>query len=163
MDQNVRTDTAPVAGSAASEKDEGTAAPLPMHLSTMCRDLDEARRFYTGLLGCPERRATPTSAHFDWFGSQLTLHEVHGYDAQAVHREVDAEDVPVPHFGAALDEAAFHAAAERLEGGGCRFVLAPHKRFVGKGWEQWVLFVLDPSGNAIELKSFTRVPRGVWC
>ena len=26
--------------------------------------------------------------------------------------------------------------------------------FQGKGHEQWVLFVLDPSGNAIEITSF---------
>jgi extradiol dioxygenase family protein len=45
---------------------------------------------------------------------------------------------------------------------GWNFILQPHRRFLGKGWEQWVLFVLDPSGNAIELKSFTQLPPGSW-
>jgi extradiol dioxygenase family protein len=90
------------------------AALAPMHLSMPCHSLAEARSFYGGLLGCSERRATATSAHLDWFGSQLTLHVVEDYNALNLHREVDAENVPVPHFGAALDEASFHAAADRL-------------------------------------------------
>lgn len=138
------------------------AALAPMHLSMPCHSLAEARRFYGEVLGCEERRATQTSVHLDWFGSQLTLHQVEGYNARNLHREVDAEDVPVPHFGAALDEASFLAAADRLTRAGWSFVLQPHRRFLGKGWEQWVLFVLDPSGNAIELKSFTRLSPGSW-
>lgn len=136
--------------------------PFPFHLSLMGHSLAEARRFYTDILGCEERRATPTSVHFDFFGSQLTVHQVEGYNAANVQREVDAEDVPVPHFGAALDEDSFLGVAERLRETNWRFILDPHKRFIGKGHEQWVLFVLDPSGNAIEIKSFTKVGRGAW-
>jgi extradiol dioxygenase family protein len=139
-----------------------SAAALPFHLSTMCHSLAEARRFYGGILGCEERRATPTSVHFDLFGSQLTLHEVKDFNAETLQREVDAEEVPVPHFGGALDEVTFHGIAGRLREAGWSFVLEPHKRFIGKDWEQWVLFVLDPSGNAIELKSFTKAPVGRW-
>jgi extradiol dioxygenase family protein len=134
--------------------------PMPFHLSTMGASLAEARRFYTGLLGCEERRATRTSAHFDFFGSQLTVHEVADYNASNLQGEVDAEDVPVPHFGAALDEATFHAVAQRLKDAGWPFILEPHKRFLDKGHEQWVLFVLDPSQNAIEIKSFTKIGSG---
>ncbi|KST60759.1 hypothetical protein AO398_12810 [Methylobacterium sp. GXS13] len=150
-------------GPDAAAARQAEATLFPMHLSTCCRSLAEARHFYDTLLGCRERRCTPTSVHFDFFGSQLTLHEVAGYNAGNLHREVDAEDVPVPHFGAALDVEAFHAAAKRLVEAGTAFVLEPHKRFLEKGHEQWVLFVLDPSGNAIELKSFTKVPTGTWC
>lgn len=138
------------------------SSPLPFHLSMMCHSLAEARKFYSDILGCPERRATATSAHFDLFGSQLTLHEVEGFNAKTLQRQVDAEDVPVPHFGGAVDESSFHAIANRLNEAGWSFILEPHKRFVDKGWEQWVLFILDPSGNAIELKSFTKVPIGHW-
>jgi uncharacterized protein len=134
--------------------------PMPFHLSTMSASLAETRRFYTGILGCEERRATRTSVHFDFFGSQLTVHQVADYNASNLHREVDAEDVPVPHFGAALDEATFHTVAQRLENAGWPFILEPHKRFLEKGHEQWVLFVLDPSGNAIEIKSFTKIASG---
>ena len=69
--------------------------PFPFHLSIPCHSLAEARRFYGEVLGCEERRATGASAHFDWFGSQLTLHEVEDYIAGNLHREVAGEDVPV--------------------------------------------------------------------
>ena len=141
---------------------EKRTALVPMHLSLISHSLAEARRFYGEILGCQKRRATKTSAHFDWFGSQLTIHAVPDYNARNIHREVDAEDVPVPHFGAAVDEATFHRIAERLSAARWQFVLEPHKRFLKKGWEQWVMVVLDPSGNAIKLKSFTRMPEGTW-
>ena len=126
---------------------EAQSLPFPFHLSMMSHSLAAARKFYTGILGCEERRATDSSVHLNFFGSQLTVHEVDGYNAQNLHREVDAEEVPVPHFGAALDEETFHEVALRLQEAGHDFVLLPHKRFLDKNWEQWVLFVLDPSGN----------------
>lgn len=134
----------------------------PFHLSIISHSLEESRRFYKDIFGCEERRATPTSVHFDWFGSQLTIHEVAGHEARNLHREVDAEEVPVPHFGAALDETSFHRVARNLAEANWDFTLKPHKRFLDKDWEQWVLFVLDPGGNAIEVKSFTRIPKGRW-
>ena len=35
-----------------------------------------------------------------------------------------------------------------------RFVIEPHIRFVGEVGEQSTMFLLDPSGNALEFKSF---------
>jgi uncharacterized protein len=135
--------------------------PAPFHLSTITHSLDEARRFYGDILGCEEKRASPTSVHFDLWGSQLTLHEIADYQAASVQHEVDAEDVPVPHFGVALDEAGFHQIAGRLKEANWPFVLEPHQRFQGNGHEQWVLFVLDPSGNAIEITSlYPKQPPG---
>jgi hypothetical protein len=134
----------------------------PFHLSSMVHDLGVARQFYTGVLGRPELRATPTSLHLDFWGSQLTLHAVEGYNAQSLHREVDAEIVPVPHFGSAITLAEFHDVARRLKEANHPFVLEPHKRFIDKPFEHWVLFVLDPSGNAIEMKHFTKVPPLTW-
>jgi extradiol dioxygenase family protein len=134
----------------------------PFHLSTITHSLADARRFYGEILGCEEKRATGTSVHFDFCGSQLTLHEIKGYSAESVRRDVDAEDVPVPHFGAAIDEPAFHEIAGRLREAGWDFILEPHVRFADKNHEQWVLFVLDPSGNAIEIKSFTKAPPNTW-
>ena len=127
--------------------------PAPFHLSTITHSLEEARRFYGSILACEEQRTTPTSVHFDLCGNQLTLHEIADYQAADVQREVDAADMPVPHFGVTLDEAGFHQMAGRLEEANWPFLLEPHQRFVDEGHEQWVLFVLDPSGNAIEIKS----------
>ena len=127
--------------------------PAPFHLSTITHSLAEARRFYGSILGCEEKRATPTSVHFDLCGNQLTFHEIADYQAASTQREVDGADMPVPHFGVALDEAGFHQIARRLEEANWPFLLEPHQRFQDNEHEQWVLFVLDPSGNAIEIKS----------
>jgi len=134
----------------------------PFHLSTVVHDLEAARRFYKAILGRPELRSTPTSLHLDFFGSQLTLHGVPGYNAQALHMEVDAEIVPVPHFGAALTMQEFNELADRLHAANYPFVLEPYIRFAGKPFEHWVLFILDPSGNALEMKHFTQLPAYTW-
>jgi len=135
----------------------------PFHLSLCCRTLEEAREFYTGLLGCAEKRATKTSVHIDFFGNQLTLHALgEDYSATSIHREVDAEDVPVPHFGGVFSIANFHKIAEKLKAVDYPCVLEPHVRFLDKPHEQWIVFILDPAGNAIEIKAFTKIPEGTW-
>ena len=44
--------------------------------------------------------------------------------------------------------------AERLKAAGTSFVIEPHTRFKGEAGEQSTMFFLDPSGNALEFKSF---------
>ena len=70
------------------------------------------------------------------------------------HNEVDGHDVPVPHFGVVLDWDDFHALAARLREGGMKFVIEPYVRFQGLVGEQATMFFRDPSGNALEFKSF---------
>ncbi|MEB3359903.1 MAG: VOC family protein [Synechococcales bacterium] len=135
---------------------------LPFHLSMCVNDLDEARHFYCNILGLEERRASKTSAHFDFYGCQLTCHHVPGFSAKNLQREVDAENVPVPHFGVALPYAEFEKLKNSLIANDIQFVLRPHVRFIGKGHEQHVMFVEDPSGHGIELKSFTKAPAKTW-
>ncbi len=122
----------------------------PMQLSTLCHSLDRARYFYGDVLGCEEQRHTPTSVHLAFFGHQLTLHCNPEYNAVSTHLEVDAEDVPVPHFGAALKGAEFQRIAKRLREANWPFVIEPQPRDLDN--EQEMLCVLDPSGNAIVLQ-----------
>ena len=49
------------------------------------------------------------------------------------------------------------ALAERLRAAGTRFVIEPHVRFQGQPGEQATLFLLDPSGNALEFKAFADI------
>jgi extradiol dioxygenase family protein len=49
---------------------------------------------------------------------------------------------------------AWQALAERLKAAGTRFVIEPHIRFPGEPGEQATMFLLDPSGNALEFKAF---------
>lgn len=141
---------------------EVTPRLVPFHLSIPVTSLAETRKFYRDILGVEERRASATSAHFDFFGSQLTCHEVSGYTAWNLWQEVDAEDVPVPHFGAALSYEQFARVRDSLTSHGIDLILKAHVRFIDKGHEQHVLFVTDPTGHGIEIKSFTKVGVGEW-
>jgi len=47
--------------------------------------------------------------------------------------------------------------AERLRRGGVSFVIEPHVRFKGAPGEQATMFLFDPSGNALEFKSFRNI------
>ena len=62
--------------------------------------------------------------------------------------------MPVPHFGVLLDPADWRALADRLLAAGVEFVIEPHTRFAGEVGEQSTMFLLDPSGNALEFKAF---------
>ena len=44
------------------------------HLAFNVTDLDEARRFYGGVLGCTEGRSELTWVDFDFFDHQISLH-----------------------------------------------------------------------------------------
>ena len=44
--------------------------------------------------------------------------------------------------------------ADRLEGAAADFLIPPTVRFKGEVGEQATMFVRDPSGNALEFKSF---------
>lgn len=135
---------------------------VPFHLSMCVTDLEKTRYFYKEILGIEERRASKSSAHFDFFGTQLTCHHLPGYNAKNVQREVDAEDVPVPHFGAALNLEEFEKVKERLLANDTKFIKKPRVRFIGKNHEQHVMFIEDPSGHGIEIKSFTKAPERTW-
>jgi extradiol dioxygenase family protein len=125
----------------------------PFHLAFPVHDLVSARAFYGGLLGCPEGRSAEDWIDFDFFGHQIVAHLDPFMEARRHHNPVDGHDVPVPHFGAVLDMAAWEAMAERLKAGGATFVIEPTVRFRGKPGEQATMFFLDPSGNALEIKA----------
>jgi extradiol dioxygenase family protein len=44
--------------------------------------------------------------------------------------------------------------AEKLKAAGTSFIIEPYIRFKGEVGEQATMFFLDPSGNALEFKSF---------
>ena len=125
----------------------------PFHLALPVDDLDAARGFYGGVLGCREARSADTWVDFDLYGHQLSLHLAAGAGTVA-HNDVDGDAVPIPHFGAVLDMPAWRALAERLRASGVAFILEPHVRFEGRPGEQATLFVRDPAGNALEFKGF---------
>ena len=124
------------------------------HLAFPVDDLQKARAFYGGLLGCPEGRSSDSWVDFDFYGHQIVAHLA---PEEAGHRNtsaVDGHDVPVRHFGAILTMAAWEALAKRLKDAAVKFIIEPHVRFKGQVGEQATMFFLDPSGNALEFKAF---------
>ena len=129
-------------------------ALAPFHLAFPVDDLPAARRFYADLLGCPEGRSSGEWIDFNLYGHQIVAHLAPKKTEGDHHNPVDGHEVPVPHFGVVLDWDDFHALAERLRAGGVSFVIEPYIRFAGQVGEQATMFFLDPSGNALEFKSF---------
>ena len=68
--------------------------------------------------------------------------------------EVDGDAVPVRHFGVILEWTEWQTLRERLEAAAVKFIIAPRIRFAGQAGEQATMFISDPSGNALEFKSF---------
>ena len=125
------------------------------HLAMPVHDLAAARSFYGDLLGCREGRSSDSWVDFDLYGHQFVAHLDHsGSVVVALTNPVDGNDVPVPHFGVLLSPAQWEALAARLRASGTTFVIEPHTRFAGEVGEQSTMFLLDPSGNALEFKAF---------
>ena len=120
---------------------------MPVH------DLAAARSFYGELLGCPEGRSAEHWVDFDLFGHQFVAH-LSPTTTPRITNPVDGDEVPVPHFGVLLSPADWQALASRLRDAGTIFVIEPHTRFAGETGEQSTMFLLDPSGNALEFKAF---------
>jgi len=124
------------------------------HLAFPVRDLAEARAFYGGLLGCPEGRSSKAWVDFDFHGHQLVAHLSTIESDAAATSDVDGERVPVRHFGIIMDPSAWRVLADRLIAASVQFLIAPQTRFAGQVGEQSTLFIVDPSGNALEFKAF---------
>ena len=123
------------------------------HLAMPVHDLAAARDFYGGVLGCPEGRSSEAWVDFDLFGHQFVAH-LSTTMTERITNPVDGDDVPVPHFGVLLDPDDWRSLADRLVDAGTEFVIEPHTRFAGEVGEQSTMFLLDPSGNALEFKAF---------
>jgi uncharacterized protein len=134
-----------------------TPAMPPFHLAFPVHDLADARRFYGGLLGCPEGRSAREWVDFDFYGHQIVAHLAPDECGPNRLNAVDGHGVPVRHFGVVLSMAQWQALAERLRAAGTRFVIEPYIRFKGEAGEQATMFFLDPSGNAIEIKAFANM------
>ena len=126
----------------------------PFHLAFPVHDLDQARAFYGGLLGCPEGRSADSWIDFDLLGHQIVAHLDPAMQPRPHYNPVDGHDVPVPHFGVVLDWERWQDLANRLAKAGVTFAIAPTIRFKGQVGEQATMFFFDPSGNALEFKAF---------
>ncbi|HET9329629.1 MAG TPA: VOC family protein, partial [Steroidobacteraceae bacterium] len=94
-------------------------ALTPFHVAVQVRDIDEARRFYGGVLGCQEGRSARDWVDFDLYGHQFVCHlnPQLGRDGRlsSHFNPVDGHGVPVPHCGVVLEPAAWEELATRLK------------------------------------------------
>jgi uncharacterized protein len=128
---------------------------MPFHIAFPVDDLDAARQFYGGLLGCPEGRSSSQWIDFNLFGHQIVAHLKPSSKVEKTHHNpVDGHEVPVPHFGVVLTMEQWQSLAERLRAVGTHFIIEPYIRFKGEVGEQATMFFLDPAGNALEFKAF---------
>ncbi|MEE8527236.1 MAG: VOC family protein [Gammaproteobacteria bacterium] len=125
----------------------------PFHLAFPVDDITEARRFYAEILGCAIGRESKRWIDFDFFGHQITAHLVRADRTTAISN-VDGDSVPIGHFGLILAWNDWHSLRDRLTSLDIPFIIGPRIRFQGQAGEQATLFVHDPSGNALEFKSF---------
>lgn len=126
----------------------------PFHLAVPVHNLAAASDFYCGLLGCETGRTAARWIDLNFFGHQVSLHLVDDHGGSIDTNPVDGDKVPARHFGIVLDMADWQALADRLENANCEFLIAPRIRFAGEVGEQATMFLHDPSGNALEFKSF---------
>ena len=124
------------------------------HLAFPVDDLEAAREFYGGVLECEEGRSSDHWIDFNLYGHQIVTHLAPGKAGVRSANHVDADDVPVPHFGIVLPMDAWKELAEKLKAKRIEFIIEPKVRFVGEVGEQATMFFLDPSGNALEFKGF---------
>jgi extradiol dioxygenase family protein len=126
----------------------------PFHLAIPVHNLDECRAFYRDTLNCEEGRSSDHWVDFNFFGHQLVIHYKPKSDEALHTNPVDGKDVPVPHFGVVFDWDVFHQFANDIKVKGINFIIEPYIRFKGETGEQATMFFKDPSGNALEFKSF---------
>ncbi len=133
----------------------------PFHLAIPVKDLQSTREFYGQVLGLEEGRASDEWIDWNFFGHQLTTHLSDEAKFKVAANAVDGKAVPCRHFGVVLAWDDWHALKERLEAevNAIKFIIKPYIRFKGEIGEQATMFFLDPSGNALEFKSFQDISR----
>jgi len=123
------------------------------HLAFPVTDLEQAKKFYTEILGCKVGRHSKNWIDFDFHGHQIVAH-YHSTMPECPTCDVDGKQVPMRHFGLLLNRPDWQELADKLEKGNIDFLISPHIRFEGEIGEQATMFIQDPAGNGLEFKSF---------
>jgi len=128
------------------------------HLAIPAGNLDVAIKFYCDVLGCDRGKAEfkyPDAwADINFWGNELTLHATDPSKKNSGERHnVDMGNVSVPHFGIHLDKDSFLKLKERLIQKKIKFIDPPYVRFKGEEKEQETMFIEDPNGNCMEIKT----------
>ena len=126
----------------------------PFHLAFPVKNLLETELFYTKFLGCTIGRTSKEWIDFNFHGHQITAHLSPDSCDLVNNNKVDNKSVPVRHFGLIMAWNDWQIAKDKLIQNKAQFIIEPYIRFKNKPGEQATLFIVDPSLNGIELKSF---------
>ncbi len=126
----------------------------PFHLAFPINDIEETKSFYKKHFNCEIGREDKKWVDFDFYGHQLSAHLRPEELKNTKKNSVDGKDVPVRHFGVILEWETWHQLSSKLKENNIDFIINPYIRFKGEVGEQATMFFLDPSGNALEFKSF---------
>ena len=126
----------------------------PFHLAIPVNNLEKCRTFYKNVLELEEGRHSDHWVDFNFFGHQLVIHFDKNEIKSKKSNPVDGKNVHVPHFGVVLKWDEFHKFSKVLKEKEINFIIEPYTRFKGLVGEQATMFFKDPSGNALEFKSF---------
>ena len=126
----------------------------PFHLAIPVDNIEISRNFYTKMLGFKEGRCDIKWVDYDFFGHQLVIHLDKSQNRDKSFNSVDGHDVPIPHFGVVLKWKDWEVFSKKINDLNIKFIIKPYIRFEGMVGEQATMFFLDPSGNALEFKSF---------
>jgi uncharacterized protein len=118
-----------------------------LHLSIPVRDLDEARRFYVEVLGCEPGRVRDTWMDVWFYGMQVTLHE-------RPDQQLTADQRGVRHFGVTMGADQLEALLHRLHEQPIEWLRPVLTEYANTPRAQTKAMLADPSGNAIELKTY---------
>ena len=125
----------------------------PFHLAFPVKNLEDTKKWYCDVLGCTLGRESDDWVDFNFYGHQVVAHLSSNFNVNQTN-EVDGEQVPIRHFGVILTSHNWDKLRDRLESKGIEFMIQPNVRFKNSPGEQKTMFVSDPSGNALEFKSF---------
>ena len=128
------------------------------HLAVEAGDLKTAVDFNVNVLGCTKHNSEfkyPDAwCDIDFWDNELTLHSSDPNEkADSERHNVDMGNVTVPHFGVHISQQDFQDLKERIKTHGVEYIDPPYVRFEGTELEQETMFLADPHGNCMEIKT----------
>ncbi|MBS0446078.1 MAG: glyoxalase [Proteobacteria bacterium] len=125
------------------------------HIAIPVWSIDDTRRFYGDVLGCPHGRLSETMIDFNFFGQHLVCHLASERLRGEAAIDATYNERLSRHFGVIVEMAEWKRIAGRLEGRDVEYVNHPPKILhEGTEQEEGLIFMLDPARNAVEFKGF---------
>lgn len=126
----------------------------PFHIALGVHDIKECREFYVSNFKCEIGRESDKWVDLNLYGHQFVLHLDENKEINLAKNPVDGHAVPIPHCGVILKWDQWIELSERLKNNKINFIIEPYIRFKDQAGEQGTFFLSDPSGNALEFKTF---------